>query len=181
MPTTTSPEELKEVGLQQFQQGHYAQAVDTFTTAVSAYHDIGDENGRAEMLNNIGVTQRTRKKNKEAVAAFNEAMTIFQEQGDLHKLAQSQANLADFYQFTKQQNEAARYYSEAAATFAQLGDRQKQSQVLRAYSLMRMRQGQWLDALLRMEESLSVRPRLGPFRWLFRAVLRFALGLMGAR
>ena len=181
MQTTTSPEELKEFGLHQFQQGQYAQAVETFTTAVSAYHDIGDENGRAEMLNNIGVTQRTRKKNQEAIEAFNEAMSIFQEQGDLHKLAQTQANLADLYQFTKQQNKAARYYSDAAATFAQLGDKQKQSQVLRTYSLMRMRQGNWMEALMRMEESLSVRPHLGPFRWLFRAVLRFALGLMGAR
>ena len=181
MPTTTSPDELKEVGLQQFQQGQYAQAVETFTTAVAAYSDIGDENGRAEMLNNIGVTQRTRKKNKEAIAAFNEAITVFQQQGDLHKLAQTQANLADLYQFSKKQNEAARYYGEAAATFAQLGDRQKQSQVLRTYSLMRMRQGNWLEALMRMEESLSVRPRLGPFRWMFRGILRFALGLMGAR
>ncbi len=181
MATTTSPDKLKEVGLQQFQQGQYAQAVDTFTTAVSAYAAAGDENGRAEMLNNIGVTQRTRKKNNEAIAAFNEALTLFQEQGDLHKLAQTQANLADLYQFSKQQDEAARFYSDAAATFAQLGDKQKQSDVLRAYSLMHMKQGQWVAALMRMEESLSVKPRLGPFRWLFRGVLRFALGLMGAR
>ncbi len=181
MATTTSADELKDIGLKQFQQGQYAQAVETFTTAVSAYGDIGDENGRAEMLNNIGVTQRTRKKNQEAIAAFNKALTIFQEQEDLHKLAQTQANLADLYQFSKKQDDAAKYYSEAAATFSQLGDKQKQSQVLRAYSLMRMRQGQWVEALMRMEESLSVKPRLGPLRWIFRGVLRFALGLMGAR
>ena len=114
--------------------------------------------------------------NEAAIAAFNEALILsFQEQGDLHKLAQTQANLADLYQFSKQQDEAARFYGEAAATFAQLGDKQKQSQVLRAYSLMRMRQGQWVDALLRMEESLSVRPRLGPFRWMYRANIAFCV------
>ena len=181
MATTTTPDDLKALGLKQFQQGQYAQAVETFNTAVSAYAEAGDENGRAEMFNNIGVTQRTRKKNEEAITAFNKALLIFEAQGDLHKLAQTQANLADLYQFSKQQDEAARFYSEAAATFAQLGDKQKQSQVLRAYSLMRMRQGQWVEALMRMEESLTVKPRLGPLRWLFRGVLRFALGLMGAR
>ncbi|HUM71194.1 MAG TPA: hypothetical protein PLK31_20370, partial [Chloroflexota bacterium] len=65
--------------------------------------------------------------------------------------------------------------------FAQLNQRQKQSQVLRTYSLMRLKQGQWLEAMMRMEESLAVRPRLGPLRWTFRALLRFTLSLFGAR
>ncbi len=174
-------EQLKEEGLRLFQQGQTGPALAVFEKAAVAYENEGEENGRAEMLNNIGVIQRTRKNNQAAIEAFNEALTIFTAQGDQNRQAQTLANLADLYAFTGQKDEAARCYGESAALFAQTGDRQRQSQVLRAYSLMQLRRGQWLDAMMRMEESLNARPRLGPFRWIYRGLLRFALSLFGVR
>ena len=44
-----------------------------------------------------------------------------------------------------------------------------------------LRQGGWLEAMMRMEESLTVAPRLGPGKWLLRILLRFALGLLNGR
>lgn len=178
---TPTADQLKAQGLALFQEGNKDEALVVFQTAVAAYAQEGNEDGRAEMLNNIGVIQRVKGNNQAAIAALSEAGEIFSQLGNTDKQAQTLANLADLYAFNKQQDQAARYYSEAAALFAQLNQRQKQSQVLRTYSLMRMKQGQWLEAMLRMEESLSIRPRLGPLRWFYRALLRFALGLMGAR
>jgi len=174
-------DQLKAQGLHLFEQGKRDEALAVFETAVTAYAHEGNEDGRAEMLNNIGVIQRVKGNSQAAISALTEAGEIFSQIGNTDKQAQTLANLADLYAFTKHQDDAARCYSEAAALFAQIGQRENQSQVLRTYSLMRLRQGQWLEALMRMEESLSVKPHLGPLRWTFRSLLRFTLGLLGAR
>jgi tetratricopeptide (TPR) repeat protein len=178
---TSTADQLKAQGLALFQQGKKDEALAVFETAVTAYTHEGNEDGRAEMLNNIGVIQRVKGNPQAAITAFIEAGEIFSQRGDTDRQAQTLANLADLYAFTKHQEEAARCYSEATALFAQINQREKQSQVLRTYSLMRLRQGQWLEAMMRMEESLSVKTHLGPFRWLYRGLLRFALRLIGAR
>ncbi len=176
-----SGEQLKVHGLQLFQEGELEEALQTFETAVAVYIEEGDEYGRAEALNNIGVIQRIKGKLREAISALKEAGEIFSELEDGNKQAQTLGNLADLYALNRQQDEAAKCYSEASALFAQIKQQNKQAQILRAYSLMRLRQGQWLEAMMRMEESLSVRRRLGPFRWLYRGMLRFALGLFGMK
>lgn len=176
-----SADQLKAQGMQLFQQKRYDQALQVFETAVTAYTHEHHDHGRAEMLNNIGVIQRLKGNPKAAITALTEAGEIFSQLGDTDNQAQTLGNLADLYAVTGQQDDAARCYGEASALFAQANDREKQSQVLRAYSLMRLRQGQWLEAMMRMEESLSVKPRLGPLRWFYRGMLRFALGLFGAR
>ena len=175
------PDNLKAEGLHLFQRGLYDQALTKFEAAVHAYAADGDETGRAEMLNNLGVIYRLRGDRQAALAALSEAETIFSRVGDPNRQAQTLGNLGDLYAAGRNKQEAARCYSDAAALFAQVGDPLKQSQVLRALSLMRLRQGQWLEAMVRMEESLRVRPRISLPQRLFRALLRFALGLLGFR
>jgi len=176
-----TPEQLKEEGLSLFQRGDYKQALATFESAAQAYAAQNDDAGRAEMLNNIGVIHRLQRNSMPAIEALSEAEAIFARLADNNRRAQALSNLADLQATGGNQDEAARCYSEAAALFARTNDPMKQSQVLRAMSLMRLRQGQWLEAMMRMEESLSVRPRLEPGRWLFRGLLRFALGLLVGR
>lgn len=173
-------EEHKAEGLRLFQAGAYDEAVAAFEAAKTAYADADDAAGQGEMLNNIGVIRRLQGKRELAQSALTEAITLFVQAGDRNRQAQALGNLGDVYA-TKDRVEAARCYSDAAQLFAEDGDREKQSQVLRALSLMRLRQGRFLDAMMRMEESLSMRSRLGPFPWLFRGMLRFALKLFGVR
>lgn len=176
-----TPDQLKAEGLNLFQRGDYQQALATFESAAQAYAHQNDAAGRAEMLNNVGVIHRLRRNRPAAIEALAEAETIFARLGDDNRRAQTLSNLGDLHATGGNREEAARCYSEAAALFARTNDPMKQSQVLRALSLMRLRQGQWLEAMMRMQESLSVRPRLGPGRWLFRGLLRFALGLLVGR
>lgn len=175
--TPVSAEQLQAEGLQLFQQKQYDAALDRFQTAVPLFAAQANDHGRGELLNNIGVIQRLKKNPQAAIAALQEAAHLFSRLNAPHQLAQTLANLGDLHAQTRQQEEAARCYSQAAQLFAQLNDRHKQSQVLRACSLMRLRQGQWLQSFVYMEKSLAVRPSPGLFGWLFRALLRFALSL----
>ena len=120
-----------------------------------------------------------RGQHEPALQALTQAAEAFAQIGDKNRQAQALGNLGDLYAFTKKQNKAARCYSDAAALFAQDGDHDKQSQVLRALSLMRLRQGHFMQAMMHMEESLTANPRPGCFGSVFRAMLRFVLKLLG--
>lgn len=170
---------LKAEGLALFQRGDYAAALTTFEAAASAFAAGGERGEQAEMLNNMGIILRVKRRREEAVAALQEAQAIFAELGDNGRGGQALANLGDVYADMGQKAEAARSYSGAASLLAQAGDRQKQAEALRALSLLELRRGGWLAAMMRMDESLTVRPSLTVGQRLLKLLLRFALGLLG--
>lgn len=175
------PEEWKAEGLRLFREKSYGEARKAFETAVTAYQRQDDPLGEAEMLNNLGVIHRLQKDREAAAEALQRAAALFREAGDVNRQAQALGNLGDLYAAERSTREqAAVYYQDAAERFAQSGDPARQSQVLRALSLMRLRQGRWMGAMMRMEESLAVKPRRGPFDFFLLGLLRFALGLFGA-
>ncbi len=174
-----SADQLKEEGLRLFQRGELDNAIGIFETAVSTYATEQNPVGQAEMLNNIGVIQRMRGKHDESLAALTTAHTLCQQAGDINRRAQVLGNMGDLYAAMGDKETAARCYSDAAELFAQDGDKQKQSQVLKALCLLRLRQGQWLLAMMYMEHSLAVKPRRGLFGSLFLGLLRFASSLFG--
>ena len=175
----TNPDDLKEEGLKQFQRGELDDAVATFETAVSAYAAEQNPVGQAEMLNNIGVIQRMRGNHEESLEALTTADTLCQQADDVNRRGQVLGNMGDLYAGMGDKEAAARSYSDAAELFAQCGDGQKQSLVLKALSLLRLRQRQWVAAMMYMESSLTVKPRRGLFGSMFLGLIRFALSLFG--
>ncbi len=178
MDNAVSPQDLKDEGLRLFQQGKHSQALSTFEQAAAAFAAQDDFGSQAEMLNNMGVVLRVQGKVDTAVTPLTHAADLFARMGDRARHAQALGNLGDLYASQKKYTEAARHYSNAAAEFAQCGEKEKQAQVLRALSLMELRRGQWLAAVMRMEESLLARPRLSLPQHLFKWLLRFATKLM---
>jgi tetratricopeptide (TPR) repeat protein len=179
-------DQLKEDGLALFAKGDYQAALATFQAAADAYGAAGDQFGQAEMLNNLGVLHRMRRDWRAATKALTEARTIFADIEDFYFEAQVWANLGDLHANQKQLDKAASAYGQASSLFAKLPNpdedlRWKWGQALRAMSLIRMRQRRIMEAMGIMEQSLNARGNLDPFAWLFRALLRFALWLMGSR
>ncbi len=173
-----NPDQLKAEGLQQFQRKAYDEALRLFETAVSLYTSQNNKSAQAEMLNNIGVIHRMQHNYDAAIVALQEAEAIFAKLGSLAEQGQTLGNLGDLFATKKEKQEAARCYSNASELLATANALAQQAQVLRAFSLMRLRQGQWLEAITLMEQSLTVRPRLGIGNYLLRALLRFGLGLI---
>lgn len=181
MSHSPSPQELKEEGMRLFQQGKRREALALFEQAAASFANQENLGGQAEMLNNIGVIQRLQGQKDTAVNTLTQAADLFHQIGDTSRQAQTLGNLGDLYASQKKYTEAARHYSNAAAQFAQSDEKEKQAQVLRALSLMEMRRGQWLPAIMRMEESLQARPRLSFPQRLFKWLLRFANRLLGGQ
>ncbi|MCA9897672.1 MAG: tetratricopeptide repeat protein [Anaerolineales bacterium] len=179
MNSSPTPHTLKDEGMRLFQQGKRREALPLFEQASAGFAAQEDVGNQAEMLNNMGVVLRVLGDWETAVATLTQAATLFQQIGDASRQAQTLGNLGDLYAGQKKYTEAARHYSDAAAQFAQSNEKEKQAQVLRALSLMELRRGQWLAAIMRKEESLQARPRLTFPQRLFKWLLRFANRLLG--
>ena len=178
MTNSLSPQDLKAEGMQLFQQGSHSDALTAFQQAADAFAREEDVENQAEMLNNMGVIQRLQGEMETAVVSLTQAADLFGQIGDNTRQAQALGNLGDLYAGQKKHTEAARHYSNASAQFAQTDEKEKQAQVLRALSLMELRRGQYLAAIMRMEESLQARPRLSIFQYLFKWLLRFTVKLL---
>ena len=161
-----------------FQQGAHREALAAFgqaATAFAAQEAVGEQ---AEMLNNMGVILRVQGEMETAVASLTQAADLFAQIGDTMRHAQTEGNLGDLYANQKKYSEATRHYSSAAAQFSHIGDKEKQAQVLRALSLMELRRGHFMAAIMRMDESLQARPRLSLPQYLFKWLIRFASKLL---
>jgi tetratricopeptide (TPR) repeat protein len=178
MSNLLSPQDLKEKGMSLFQQGSHKDALVTFQKAADAFAAQEDVGNQAEMLNNMGVIQRLRGEMETAVSSLTQAADLFAQINDTGRQAQTLGNLGDLYAGQKKHTEAARHYSNASAQFAQINEKEKQAQVLRALSLMELRRGQYLTAIMRMQDSLLARPRLSIPQHLFKWLLRFATKLL---
>ena len=173
--------ELKETGLRQFRDGAYDEALATFRAAGAAFAAADDPVNQGEMLNNIGVVTRLLGRHDEAGAALDEAEALFVALGDPGRQAQTRGNRGDLLAAAGDRDGAVGAYLGAAELFAAAGDGYRQSTVLRAASLVRVRQRRWVAAILLMEQSLSAIPQLGPGGWLLRALFRFAKRLLVGR
>lgn len=180
MPTP-SPHTLKDEGMRLFQQGKRREALTTFEQAAAGFAAQDDVGNQAEMLNNMGVVLRVLGDVETAVTTLTQAADLFQQIGDASRHDQTLGNLGDIFAGQKKYTEAARHYSNAAAQFAQSNEKEKQAQVLRALSLMELRRGQWVAAIMRMEESLQARPRLSIPQHLFKWLIRFVNRLLGGQ
>lgn len=172
-------DELKEEGLALFRRGQHEEALAKFEAAAASYAESDDFAGQGEMLNNIGVVQRVLRNWDASENAFNDAIALFTSAGDDGRKGQALGNLGDLYAFRGQPEAAARYYSDGAELLAQAGDRDKQAQLLRALSLLRLRQRRIVEALGLMRQSLEVRPSLNPLQKLFLSLINFAMRLAG--
>jgi tetratricopeptide (TPR) repeat protein len=176
---TLLPAQLKEEGLALFNQGAYEDALGRFEAAAAAFAQAGEAAGQAEMLNNIGVVHRFRGNWQAAAEALTKAVRAFAEAGDVNRQGQALGNLGDLYAGKGEREQAARCYSEAAALFAQTKDGEKQSMVLRALSLLRLRQRRIFEAISYMEQSIRVHPRPGMGQRLLRFLIRFMFRVQG--
>lgn len=174
-------EQLKEEGMALFRRGMYDEALSKFEAAAQAFGAADDDLGRAEALNNIGVVQRVRQEWDAAEEALKGAIDLFARAGDDNRHGQALGNLGDFYAFRGNSEMAAAYYGDGAEHLARSGDRERQAQLLRALSLLRLRQRRVLEAMTYMEQSLMVRSRLNPLQRLLLLMIRFSGRLMGGR
>jgi tetratricopeptide (TPR) repeat protein len=174
-----NPETLKEEGLALFRQGARDEALVVFESAAQAYSLEGDKEGEAEMYNNMGVIYRLKREWPSALEALNKASNGFLAAEDDVRRAQVLGNVGDLNASRREYDAAARAYSESSELFASEKEGDMQGQVLRAFSLMRLRQRRMIESVDLMAMSISVRTRPSIAQRLFYYLLQIARRLFG--
>lgn len=173
-----SVEDIKSEGIRLFQKGDLEAALVQFKTAVAQSQQENDSLAEAQLQNNIGVVYRFQKNYPAAQIALEQAISLYKSHQDVKGLGQAYGNMGDLLARQRKKEEAAHYYILSANTLEDAQAYFEQSQVLRALSLHYLRQGRWIESMIRMEESLTQKPRLGIKGWVWQKVLRFALRLI---
>jgi tetratricopeptide (TPR) repeat protein len=130
-----------------FRFGEYEEATQLFQNAYTLYEEIGDERGRAEMLNNLGAVHTQEEQWDKASQAFNDAMAAFESLEDLDGQAQTLGNLGTMYRHQGDTEAAVQHLKQASDLFHETGDRDKEAATLRLLSRIRLGQARWLEAL----------------------------------
>ena len=175
----TTGEQLKKEGMTAFQQKSWSVAVQKFEQAEAQFRIDENSAEQAEMLNNLGVLYKMQGSYDQSLESFENAISLFQSLSLLKEEGQAYGNMGDLHAALKNSKKSVTAYLQSSAKLEDAKAFTEQSQVLRTLSLYHLRQGQWLESVRRMEQSLSMKPRVGIEEWVFRWLLRFAMSLLG--
>ena len=152
MPTA---DELKDQGIQQFQQRDYEQAAETFRAAHSAYLDAGHDVMAAEMQVNRGLALHSLDQSDAALVEMGAAREVFQAQGDNIRLAQALGKMGRAYAKLGNTEQALTNYREDSALFIETGDEENYGQTVLAIADLQLRSGHPTQAAATFEVGLD--------------------------
>ncbi len=148
-------DELKDQGIQQFQQRDYEQAAETFRAARAAYEAAGQGDMAAEMRVNLGLALHGLDAADDALAEMTAARDFFQAQNDPHRLAQVLGNMGRVYAKLGNTEQALTSYREASALFIESGDEENYGQTVLAIADLQLRSGNPTQAAATYEVGLD--------------------------
>lgn len=152
MPTG---EELKKQGVEQFLQGDYEEAIETFKQAIAAYEDEGSGDMVAEMQVNLGLALHSMGESEQALEQMNMAHAVFVQIDDSSRTAQCLGNMARVYAKLGNTEQAMTNYREASALFLEIDDEENYGQTVLAIADLQMRSGQLMQAAATFEVGLD--------------------------
>ncbi len=175
---STEATSLKESGLRMFRFGEYEEATELFQNAYALYEELGDERGRAEMLNNLGAILTQEEEWDKATEAFNGALAAFQSLEDLDGKAQTLGNLGTMYRYRGDTEAAVEHLKQASDLFHETGDRDKEAATLQLLSRIRLGQARWLEALHFYDLGLACTQPPGIKERFLRRLLQIPYGIL---
>jgi tetratricopeptide (TPR) repeat protein len=147
--------ELQIKGIRLFESGKYAEAAETFASAVAAYQAEGNTQLAAEMRVNLGLAQRELGDFKTAVAEMQTGLAHFRAAGDRLHEAQTLGNMALAYSKAEDHEQAQTLYRDAARIFREIGQDDYYGETILALGDMQFRAGKLLEALATFEVGLD--------------------------
>jgi serine phosphatase RsbU (regulator of sigma subunit) len=94
----------------QLAQKNYVGAETNYKQAIATFHQLGDKNSKAQMVNNLGLLYQEQRKLEEAEKCFLEAYNISKEINYFVLQVYIEAELGDFYRVKKDYNKAQFYF-----------------------------------------------------------------------
>jgi tetratricopeptide (TPR) repeat protein len=152
---------LLAIGGVQIERGKPEGSFDYLNRALSLAVQLGNQQGKANVLQTIGAAYRLTNKPDDALQNLQQAAEIEKQIGDKGGLAFSIRQIADSYGMKGKPDEAARNYEEALKLETELNDQVGLGGVLLNYGNMLDSQGKYDKALEITKRALQIELQLG--------------------
>lgn len=152
---------LLATGGVQIERGNAQGSFDYLNQALSLAVELGNQQGKANVLQTIGAAYRLTNKPQDALENLQQAVGIEKQIGDKGGLAFSIRQIADAYAQMGKPDDAAKNYEEALKLETDLGDNTGLGGVLLNYGNMLDSQGKYDRALDITKRALQIEVQLG--------------------
>ena len=152
---------LNQQGIQQYRQGKFREALETFEKVLLICREIGDKAGVATTLNNLGEVYRSQGQYAKAIEYYQQALAIIKQIGDTAGVATTLNNLGAVYRSLGQYAKAIEYYQQALAIIKQIGDTAGVATTLNNLGAVYNSQGQYAKAIDYYQQALAIIKQIG--------------------
>ncbi len=170
-------EELYKRGLESYKDGAPRDAIDPLKQALDAFLAEKLETRAGNVANDLGVVHYVLGQRDQARTYFDQARTIFESHSDPVGHGKALGNLAQLMNRCGDKAGAEKNYMLAIDLFHQAGEKAYEFDTYRAYSIMLLRQGRWLESIAAYDRGLAAKGGSG----LLRALLSIPLRLSGTK
>lgn len=136
-------------------QGDYPQARRFLEQSLALYHDLGDQSGRAWVLNSLGDIALLQNDPRQAETTISEALRWHRANGDRLGMARSADTLGQLAQDAGDTDRAVHLYEESLALRRELGSTEGIALSLSLLGDVRRTQGDYTQAAALYEEALT--------------------------
>ncbi len=151
-------EQLKQLGLEQFQKNQFKPAAETFQKCVTLLETEGLTSESAEMRNNLGVALVRAKAYQEALEAIQGTPEAFLATADTQKQGIALANLGNALEGLKENDAAIEAYEKAIECFKACEEKKLRSITLKYLSDLQIKTGKQYQALASLKSSYEESP-----------------------
>jgi tetratricopeptide (TPR) repeat protein len=137
-----------------YQQRKYLEADRLFGLAAEGFLNNNDPLKAAEMKNNQSVALLQAGKASESLQAAKGTDLIFAQADDKKRQAMALANMGAAFAELGQKKEAVKVYQESSTIFKELGESDLRADVMRSLSILKIKQGEFTDAVMEMQDGL---------------------------
>ena len=153
--------EIFELGLQQYEQKQYQEALKTFNKVLAICRKIGDKKAEAQILNNIGTIYRYLELYDKAVNYLQQSLAIQKQIGDKRNQVVTLNNIGFIYRKLGKYNKALDSYKQVLAIQQQIGDSKSQYITLKRIGLVYGKLNKYKFSLGYYQKALAISRLIG--------------------
>ena len=164
-PTTqnqvTEASRLFQIGVQQYHQGQFREALTTFQRNLILVRALGKRQDEATLSNYIGQVYHKLGQVTKAVELYQQALTLSREVGNRSGEGIVLSNLGKGYQDQGEYAKALKFYQQAVAIFRAVGNRSGEGTTLSSIGEMYNMLGEYAKAQRFLQQALTISQEVG--------------------
>jgi CHAT domain-containing protein/Flp pilus assembly protein TadD len=152
---------LNQLGIQQYQQGQFREALKTFEQVLAIAKQINDTVSEGRTLNNIGEVYRSLGQYAKALEFYQRALVIAKQIADTAGVGRTLNNIGEVYRNLGQYANALKFYQQALVIAKQIGDTALEGITLSNIGSAYQGLGQYAKALEFYQRALVIAKQIG--------------------